>query len=95
MRLLHYLEVRNFKRFGDAQRIELDHPAVQRIKLSLFAEDFFRRLAERFGHAMLLRKGDLHRLVDHLRAREVADEVSVKLDLLEDLFANAQPHEES
>ena len=28
MRLLHYLEVRNFKRFGDAQRIELDHPAV-------------------------------------------------------------------
>ena len=28
MRLLHYLEIRNFKRFGDPQRIELDHPAV-------------------------------------------------------------------
>ena len=28
MRLLHYLEIRNFKRFGDKQRIELDHPAV-------------------------------------------------------------------
>ena len=28
MRLLHYLEVRNFKRFGDKQRIELDHPSV-------------------------------------------------------------------
>lgn len=28
MRLLHYLEVENFKRFGDRQRIELDHPAV-------------------------------------------------------------------
>ena len=28
MRLLHYLEIRNFKRFGDTQRIELDHPAV-------------------------------------------------------------------
>ena len=28
MRLLHYLEIRNFKRFGDSQRIELDHPAV-------------------------------------------------------------------
>ena len=27
MRLLHYLEIRNFKRFGDTQRIELDHPA--------------------------------------------------------------------
>ena len=28
MRLLHYLEIQNFKRFGDSQRIELDHPAV-------------------------------------------------------------------
>lgn len=26
--LLHYLEIENFKRFGDKQRIELDHPAV-------------------------------------------------------------------
>ncbi|GLR27280.1 AAA family ATPase [Limnobacter litoralis] len=28
MRLLHYIEIENFKRFGDMQRIELDHPAV-------------------------------------------------------------------
>ena len=28
MRLFHYLEIQNFKRFGDRQRIELDHPAV-------------------------------------------------------------------
>ena len=28
MRLLHYLEIRKFKHFGDRQRIELDHPAV-------------------------------------------------------------------
>ena len=28
MRLLHYLEIENFKCFGDKQRIELDHPAV-------------------------------------------------------------------
>ena len=28
MKLLHYLEIQNFKRFGDSQRIELDHPAV-------------------------------------------------------------------
>ena len=28
MRLLHYLEIQNFKRFGNNQRIELDHPAV-------------------------------------------------------------------
>lgn len=28
MRLLHYVEIENFKRFGDRQRIDLDHPAV-------------------------------------------------------------------
>jgi len=28
MKLLHYVEIENFKRFGDIQRIELDHPAV-------------------------------------------------------------------
>lgn len=28
MRPLHYLEIRNFKQFGDAQRIELAHPTV-------------------------------------------------------------------
>jgi hypothetical protein len=26
MRLLHYLEIENFKRFGDKQHIKLDHP---------------------------------------------------------------------
>ncbi len=156
MRLLHCLEIRNFKRFGDTQRIELDRadsddgglrisywrryecenyvvtpdtlrsfardrykdapplfeglgddidevldtlilervfegreddfavwkaagPAAgrllwvartERLKLSTFAEDFFRRLAERFGHAMLLRKGavstrGLQRFAEH------------------------------
>lgn len=28
MKLLHYVEIENFKRFGGIQRIELDHPAV-------------------------------------------------------------------
>ena len=28
MRLFHFIEIENFKRFGDKQRIELDHPAV-------------------------------------------------------------------
>lgn len=28
MKLLHYVEIENFKRYGAAQRIELDHPAV-------------------------------------------------------------------
>lgn len=28
MKLLHYIEIENFKRYGNIQRIELDHPAV-------------------------------------------------------------------
>ena len=28
MSLLHYVRIENFKRFGDGQQIELDHPAV-------------------------------------------------------------------
>ena len=28
MRLLHFIEIENFKRFGGVQRIRLDHPAV-------------------------------------------------------------------
>ena len=28
MRLLHYIEIENFKAFGNKQRIELGHPAV-------------------------------------------------------------------
>ena len=28
MRPLHYIEIENFKRFGEKQRVELDHPAV-------------------------------------------------------------------
>ena len=68
---------------------------TERLKLSTFAEDFFRRLAARLGHAMLLRKGELHRLVDFLPADEIAEEVSVKLDLLRDLFAAARPEEET
>ncbi len=28
MKLLHYVEIENFKRYGETQRIELDHPAV-------------------------------------------------------------------
>jgi len=62
---------------------------TQRLKLSTFAEEFFRRIAERLGHAMLLRKGDLYRLVDFLPVERIPDEVSEKLDLLAELFAGA------
>ena len=68
---------------------------TERVKLSVLAEDFFRRLADRLGHAMLLRKAELYRLVDFMSNDEIPEEVATKLDLLEELFRSARPEEES
>lgn len=64
---------------------------TQRLKLSVFAEEFFRRLAERLGGGMMLKKGELHRLISIVDPRTIAPEVSEKLDLLGDLFKAAMP----
>ncbi|MCY4222285.1 MAG: ATP-binding protein [Thiotrichales bacterium] len=77
---------------ADAARL-LWEASTERIKLSDFAEAFFRRLAERLGHAMLLRKGDLHQLVDFVDPRSIPTEVSKTLDLLKALFDEATPGE--
>ena len=66
---------------------------TERFKLSSFAEEFFRRLAAALGHAMLLRKGELYRLVGYLPVDRIPDEVSEKLDLLAGLFAGARSEE--
>lgn len=62
---------------------------TQRLKLSTFAEDFFRRLAGRVGASMLLKKGELHRLIPMVEPQAIAAEVSEKLDLLHSLFKSA------
>lgn len=59
---------------------------TERRKLSTFAEEFFRRLAERMGGGLLLRKGELHRLVALVAPETIAPEVKEKLDLLVDIF---------
>ena len=66
---------------------------TERRKLSNFAEDFFRRLAERLGGPMLLKKGELHRLVPFAPVESIPDEVGEKLDLLNGLFVHAVPPE--
>ncbi len=78
----------------DAARL-LWEARTERIKLSDLGEEFFRRLADRTGHAMLLRKGDLYRLVIHVEPSGIAEEVREKLDLLADLFHAAKPGEEA
>ena len=79
---------------ADAARL-LWEARTERIKLSGFAEEFFRRLADRLGHAMLLRKGELHRLVEFTDPLSIPEEVSEKLDLMTKLFAAARPGEEA
>lgn len=59
---------------------------TERLKLSDFAEEFFRRLAGKLGHAMLLKKGELHRLVAYVDPQIIPAEVIEKLDLLDALF---------
>lgn len=64
---------------------------TQRLKLSTFAEEFFRRLAGRVGSSMLLTKGELHRLMAVVDPKTIAAEVSEKLYLLQSLFTAAVP----
>ncbi|MBL8230383.1 MAG: AAA family ATPase [Bryobacterales bacterium] len=64
---------------------------TQSVKLSAFAEEFFRRLAVRAGVEALLRKSELHRLIAFVEPARVAREVSDKLDLLAEIFAHAGP----
>ena len=67
---------------------------TRQTKLSAFAEEFFRRLADRTKQPMLLRKGDFHELVTFVPREAIADEVGAKLDLLKALFDEAEPGEE-
>jgi energy-coupling factor transporter ATP-binding protein EcfA2 len=69
---------------------------TERMKLSTVAESFFRRLAQKMGGAMLLTKGELHRLIPHAElSPAAADEVRDKLGLLHRLFKLACRHGET
>ena len=56
------------------------------LKLSDFAEEFFRRLSQRLGHPRLLRKGELHRLIRSVDPASIPAEVEEKLNLLQALL---------
>lgn len=68
---------------------------TERRKLSSFAEDFFRKLAQQLGGQMLLRKGELHRLIAEIDPRNIPAEVTDKLDSLAELFRSTPLPEES
>lgn len=67
---------------------------TERLKMSTFAETFFRSLAAKIGGQMLLRKGELHRLIAMTDPKSIPSEVKSKLDELRTLFAAAKKHDE-
>jgi hypothetical protein len=56
------------------------------MKLSTFAEEFFRRLSEKLKRPMLLRKGQLHLMVELVDPSSISTEVAQKLDALQTLL---------
>lgn len=74
---------------ADAARL-IWEAKTQNLKLSLLAEEFFRRLAQRIGGPMLLTKGELHRLIPYCDGATIPAEVNEKLDHLQRLFAHAR-----
>lgn len=74
----------------DARRL-IWNTKSEHLKLSGFAEEFFRRLAGRSGLPSLLRKADFHRLVDDVPPDQIPEEVLEKLDLVADLFEQSAP----
>jgi hypothetical protein len=62
---------------------------TERLKLSTFAEEFFRQLAARIGGSMMLKKGELHRLISVVEPKIIVPEISEKLNLLHELFKDA------
>lgn len=65
-------------------------------KLSAIAEEFFRQLSMKMGTSMLLKKGELHRLIPNAELSADAEtEVRAKLDALQALFEQARQHDET
>jgi hypothetical protein len=79
----------NYQKADASTRKTLWRAQTQLKKLSLFAEEFFRRLAQQTGTRMLARKGDLHELVVLCEPAELNGEVREKLDALQRLLTTA------
>lgn len=82
-------DYQTYRTSPDAARLVWE-AKTERIKLSDFAEEFFRRLANKLSHPMILRKGELHRLATHADPTNIPVEVKEKLDLLHEHFQAAR-----
>lgn len=79
---------------ADAARL-IWESKTERVKLSTFAEEFFRILSQSLGSPMLIKKGELHQLVSMADLSNSAEaEVRQKLDMLQTLFSDARKRDE-
>jgi len=76
----------NYQKLDASTRKTLWRAQTQNKKLSLFAEEFYRRLAHETGTRMLARKGDLHALVALCDPADLNGEVREKLDAMQRLL---------
>jgi hypothetical protein len=81
-------DLENYNKADSSTRKTLWRAQTQNRKLSMFAEEFFRRLAAKTATPMLCRKGGLHELVALCDANDLNGEVKEKLD---DLMSLLQP----
>ena len=72
----------NYSQANPSMQNTLWRAQTQSRKLSLFAEEFFRRIAEATGTRILLRKSDLYRLIERLDPASIDPEVVAKLDAI-------------
>jgi hypothetical protein len=77
----------NYSQANPSMQNTLWRAQTQTQKLSLFAEEFFRRIAEATGTRILLRKSDIYRLIERLDPASIDPEVAAKLDAILKLLA--------
>ncbi len=85
-RIFDERQFRTWKR-ADAETAQvLWDTGTESLKLSDFAEEFFRRLSRRLDHPMLLRKSELHRLIRSVDSASIPAEVGEKINLIQALL---------
>lgn len=79
-------DFRNFSNADPSTRKTLWRAQTQHLKLSAFAEEYFRQVAAETGASMAFRKGSLHELVSLSDPADLNGEVKEKLDALHELL---------
>jgi hypothetical protein len=83
------IDFENYTSANLATQSTLWRAQTQTKKLSVFAEEFFRRVAEATGAPIMLRKRELFRLIEQLGAGSIDPEVMLKLDAIQCLLLPA------